>query len=93
MILIRAALFKISPALIEQIARETGLKLVGWPFSEALSERGGSATIYVVIFEYNLGAIMTVEDDMIKGLLEQVRGEPDPSPESIHEQETQEVLQ
>jgi len=36
-ILIRAAPVKISPALIEQIARETDLKLVGWPFSEALS--------------------------------------------------------
>ena len=58
-ILIGATPVKISPTLIEQIARETGLKLVGWPFSEALSERGGSATSYVVMFEYDLGAIMT----------------------------------
>jgi len=58
-ILIRAVPVKISPALIKQIARETDLKLVGWPFSEALSERGVSETRYVVMFEYNLGAIVT----------------------------------
>ena len=48
-----------SPALIEQIARETGLKIGGRLFSDALSERGGPATSYVAMFEHNLGAIMT----------------------------------
>jgi len=48
-----------SPALIEQIARETGLKIGGRLFSDALSERGGPATSYVAMFAHNLGAIMT----------------------------------
>ena len=48
-----------SPALIEQIARETGLKIGGRLFSDALSERGGPATSYAAMFEHNLGAIMT----------------------------------
>ena len=48
-----------SPALIEQIARETGLKIGGRLFSDALSARGGPATSYVAMFEHNLGVIMT----------------------------------
>ena len=52
-----------SPALIEQISRETGLKIGGRLFSDALSERGGPATSYVAMFEHNLGAIMTALQD------------------------------
>ena len=52
-----------SPALIEQISKETGLKVGGRLFSDALSERGGPATSYVAMFEHNLGAIMTALQD------------------------------
>ena len=52
-----------SPALIEQISKETGLKVGGHLFSDALSERGGPATSYVAMFEHNLGAIMTALED------------------------------
>ena len=52
-----------SPALIEQISKETGLKIGGRLFSDALSERGGPATSYVAMFEHNLGAIMTALED------------------------------
>ena len=52
-----------SPALIEQISKETGLKIGGRLFSDALSERGGPATSYVAMFEHNLGAIMTALKD------------------------------
>ena len=48
-----------SPALIEQISKETGLRIGGRLFSDALSEQGGPATSYVAMFEHNLGAIMT----------------------------------
>jgi len=52
-----------SPALIEQISKETGLKIGGRLFSDALSVRGGPATSYVAMFEHNLGAIMTALED------------------------------
>ena len=52
-----------SSALIEQISKETGLKVGGRLFSEALSERGGPATSYIAMFEHNLGAIMTALQD------------------------------
>ena len=52
-----------SPALIEQISKETGLKVGGRLFSDALSERGGPATSYVAMFEHNLGTIMTALQD------------------------------
>ena len=52
-----------SPALIEQIARETGLRIGGRLFSDALSARGGPATSYVAMFEHNLGVIMTALRD------------------------------
>ena len=39
-----------SPALIEQISKETGLKIGDRLFSDALSERGGSAKSYVTMF-------------------------------------------
>ena len=58
-VLVEAAPVKISPALIEQIAHETGLKIGGRLFSDALSGRSAPVTIYVVIFKYNIGAIMT----------------------------------
>ena len=58
-VVVGAAPVKISPALIEQIAHETGLKIGGRLFSDALSERSALATIYVPMFKYNLGAIMT----------------------------------
>ena len=52
-----------SPALIEQISRETGLKIGGQLFSDALSERGGPATSYIAMFEHNLAALMTALAD------------------------------
>ena len=58
-VLVGAAPVKISPALIEEIAHETGLKIGGRLFSDAPSERSAPVTIFVVIFKYNLGAIMT----------------------------------
>ena len=47
-----------SPSLIEQIARETGIKIGGRLYSAALSARGGPATSYEKLFEYNLGVII-----------------------------------
>lgn len=47
-----------SPALVKQIARETGLRIGGQLFSDALSERGGPATSYIAIFKHNLEAII-----------------------------------
>ena len=47
-----------SPALVEQVSRETGLKIGGRLFSDALSEKGGPATSYVAMFEHNLGALI-----------------------------------
>ena len=47
-----------SPALVEQISRETGLKIGGRLFSDALSEKGGPATSYVAMFEHNLGTLI-----------------------------------
>ena len=48
-----------SPALVEQISRETGLKIGGRLYSDALSEKGGPATSYVAMFEHNLRALIT----------------------------------
>lgn len=47
-----------SPALIEQISRETGIEIGGRLFSDALSERGGPATSYEKMFEHNLNTII-----------------------------------
>ncbi len=47
-----------SRALVEQISRETGIKIGGRLFSDALSERGGPATSYEKMFEHNLGALI-----------------------------------
>lgn len=46
-----------SPALVNQISRETGLKVGGRLFSDALSAKGGPATSYLSMFEHNLGVI------------------------------------
>ncbi len=57
----RAALFVeniTSPALVEQVARETGLKLGGRLFSDALSAQDGPAPTYAGMFEHNLSAII-----------------------------------
>lgn len=48
-----------SPALVEQIAAETGLEIGGRLFSDALSERGGPATSYLAMFQHNLGTLVT----------------------------------
>ncbi len=48
-----------SPALVQQIARETGLSVGGRLFSDALSAKGGPATSYLAMFEHNLGVIVT----------------------------------
>ena len=56
-VLVEVAPVKISPALIEQIAHETGLKIGGRLFSDTLSERGGQSTSYFVTFDP--GGIMT----------------------------------
>ena len=47
-----------SPVLVQQIAEETGLKISGKLFSDALSERGGPATSYLAMFQHNLGTLM-----------------------------------
>ena len=47
-----------SPALVQQISRETGLKIGGRLFSDALSEKGGPANSYLKMFEHNLGALI-----------------------------------
>lgn len=49
-VLVGVALVKISLAFIKQISKETGLKIGGHLFSDALSERGGSAKSYVTMF-------------------------------------------
>ncbi|MFZ8880184.1 MAG: metal ABC transporter solute-binding protein, Zn/Mn family [Paracoccaceae bacterium] len=48
-----------SPALVQQIADETGLTIGGRLFSDALSERGGPATSYLAMFEHNLETLLT----------------------------------
>ena len=51
-----------SPALVQQIAEETGLKIGGRLFSDALSERGGPATSYLAMFQHNLGTLLKALD-------------------------------
>ena len=48
-VLVGVAPVKISPALIEQISKETGLKIGGRLFSDALYEGGGPAKNYVTM--------------------------------------------
>ncbi len=47
-----------SPALVEQISRDTGIEIGGKIYSDALSERGGPATSYEKMFEHNLGTLI-----------------------------------
>ena len=47
-----------NPALVQQIANETGLTIGGRLFSDALSERGGPATSYLAMFEHNLKTLL-----------------------------------
>ncbi len=47
-----------SAALVEQISRETGIKVGGRIYSDALSERGGPATSYEAMFQHNLGVLI-----------------------------------
>lgn len=51
-----------SPALVQQIADETGLTIGGRLFSDALSERGGPATSYLAMFEHNLNTLLNALD-------------------------------
>lgn len=48
-----------SAALVEQISRETGIKMGGRLYSDALSENGGPATSYEAMFKHNLEALIT----------------------------------
>ena len=47
-----------SPALVEQISKETGIGIGGRIYSDALSDRGGPATSYEKMFEHNLNTII-----------------------------------
>ena len=47
-----------SPALVQQIARETGLKIGGQLFSDALSVQGEPATSYLAMFKHILSVIL-----------------------------------
>ena len=47
-----------SPALINQIARETGLEVGGRLYSDALSARGGPAKSYLEMFTHNTDSIL-----------------------------------
>ena len=56
-----AALFVenvVNPAVMNQIARETGIKVGGRLYSDALSRRGEPAAIYIDLFKHNVGAIL-----------------------------------
>ena len=46
-----------SPDLVNQIAKETGLRVGGRLFSDALSTTGGPATTYLSMFQHNIGVI------------------------------------
>jgi zinc/manganese transport system substrate-binding protein len=52
-----------SPALVQQIADETGLAIGGRLFSDALSKRGGPATSYLSMFDHNLETLLTALGD------------------------------
>ncbi len=47
-----------SPALVNQIARETGLEVGGRLYSDALSARGGPAKSYLEMFTHNTDSIL-----------------------------------
>ena len=48
-----------STALVQQISRETGIRIGGRLYSDALSERGGPATSYEKMFEHNLSTLIS----------------------------------
>ena len=48
----------ISPALMEQISRETGIEISGRLYSDSLSQRGGPATTYEAMMRYNLNILI-----------------------------------
>ena len=48
-----------SPALINQISEETGIRIGGRLFSDALSEQGGPATSYLAMFNHNLSTLIS----------------------------------
>ncbi len=47
-----------NPALVQQIASETGIEIGGRLFSDALSAKGGPATSYLKMFQHNLGELV-----------------------------------
>ncbi|CAA9339320.1 MAG: Zinc ABC transporter, substrate-binding protein ZnuA [uncultured Microvirga sp.] len=47
------------PRLVEQIARETGAKIGGKLYSDALSPEGGPAATYIEMMRHNIGAFST----------------------------------
>ncbi len=47
-----------SPVLVRQISEETGIRIGGRLYSDALSERGGPATSYLEMFRHNLDALL-----------------------------------
>lgn len=47
-----------NPALIQQIASETGIEIGGRLFSDALSTKDGPATSYLNMFRHNLGELV-----------------------------------
>ena len=48
-----------NPALLQQIAHETGLRIAGRLYSDALSVRGGPAVSYLSMLQHNLGLLFT----------------------------------
>jgi len=47
------------PRLVEQIARETGARIGGKLYSDALSPEGGPAATYIDMMRHNIGAFST----------------------------------
>ncbi len=47
----------VNPRLIEQIARETGAKIGGRLFSDALSDAAGPAATYIAMMKHNISQI------------------------------------
>ncbi|MDD9332911.1 MAG: zinc ABC transporter substrate-binding protein, partial [Bartonella sp.] len=47
-----------NPRLIEQISKETGLKIGGILYSDALSEKEGPAATYLDMMEHNVNTII-----------------------------------
>ncbi len=68
-----------SPALINQIALETGLEVGGRLYSDALSVRGGPAKSYVDMFRHNVDSILeALESGSARGSAEgrKIYGQP-----------------